>query len=198
MALRKQAKVLNKHQVQMVVGYLNSQRYSSRNIAMFLLSVRAGLRAKEIGLVQWKHLVDSQGNLMNELHLPNIATKGNSGRVVPLHKDLKEVLEVLFERAKGHRGFILEQTVLQSQKGGSMARQSIINWFKALYADLGVVGGSSHSGRRTFATELGKRLSNNGCSIHDLSRLMGHSSIATTQHYLEHNPEGQKSLVNSW
>ena len=51
MALRKQAKVINKHQVQMVVGYLKTKRHSDRNVAMFLLSVRAGLRAKEISLV---------------------------------------------------------------------------------------------------------------------------------------------------
>lgn len=198
MALRKQAKLLNQKQITMVCAYLEKKRHGSRNRVMFLLSVRAGLRAKEISLVQWSHLVDSEGNLMDELHLPNLATKGNSGRIIPLHKDLKQALEVLFERAKKARSFNLHQTVVQSQKGGSMDRQAVVNWFKLLYKDLGLVGASSHSGRRTFATELGRRLSNAGCSINDLKTLMGHSNISVTNAYLEQNPDGQKALVNIW
>ena len=198
MALRKQAKLLSQKQVKMVCSFLDSKKHAQRNKVMFLLSVRAGLRAKEVGLVRWSHLVGSDGCLMDELHLPNLATKGNSGRVIPLHKDLKVALEVLFETAKRNYTFSLQQTVVQSQKGGSMDRQSVVNWFKLLYNELGLVGASSHSGRRTFATELGRRLSNAGCSINDLKTLMGHSNISVTNAYLEQNPDGQKALVNIW
>lgn len=198
MALRKQAKLLSQKQVVMVSAYLDTKRHALRNKVMFLLSVRAGLRAKEIGLVQWSHLVGSDGCLMDELHLPNLATKGNSGRVIPLQKDLAKALQALFDEAKSKRGFDVSQTVIQSQKGGSMDRQAVVNWFRLLYKDLGLVGASSHSGRRTFATELGRRLSNAGCSINDLKTLMGHSNISVTNAYLEQNPDGQRALVNVW
>jgi integrase/recombinase XerD len=198
MALQKQAKILTKAQIKMVAGYLAQKRHSERNLAMFLLSVKAGLRAIEIANVQWRHVVDSSGNLMTELHLTNSASKGCGGRVVPLHKDLHQALEVLFDKAKQRKNFCLTDTIIQSQRGGSMDRQVIVNFFHRLYKDLGLVGCSSHSGRRTFATELGRRLSNAGCSIHDLSSMMGHSSISVTQRYLDTNKDGQKALVNMW
>lgn len=196
--LKKQAKTLSRNQVQMVVSYLQTKRHSRRNVVMFLLSVKAGLRAKEITLVQWSNLVDSEGKLMDELHLPNLATKGNSGRVVPLSKDLKASLAELFEAHKGSRGFSLDQTVLQSQKGGSFARQAVINWFKDLYNDLGVVGGSSHSGRRTAITNWARNVSRAGGSLRDVQALAGHSALSVTQGYIDFERDAQKALVNLW
>jgi hypothetical protein len=48
MSLGRQAKTLSKGQIEAVVGYLNSTRYPLRNRIIFYLSIRAGLRAKEI------------------------------------------------------------------------------------------------------------------------------------------------------
>jgi integrase/recombinase XerD len=48
MSLGKQAKVLNSKQVDAVLNYINGLRYGLRNQVVLLLSVRAGLRAKEI------------------------------------------------------------------------------------------------------------------------------------------------------
>lgn len=198
MALRKQAKTLSKAQIQMVTRYLGGKRHSKRNIAMFLLSVRAGLRAKELSLVCWKHLVGSDGQLNDYLTLPNTASKGNSGRMVPLHSDLKKALLDLLEVQSKRRSFTLDQPLAQSQKGGSMDRQVVVNWFHNLYEELGLVGASSHSGRRTFCTNIAKKVGEAGCTIKDVQQLMGHSSVQTTMAYIDLNPEGQKQLVNLW
>jgi integrase len=48
MALGKQAKTLSKGQVEAVLGYLAKTRHPTRNRLIFLLSVKTGLRAKEI------------------------------------------------------------------------------------------------------------------------------------------------------
>ena len=48
MSLGKQAKTLSKGQVEAVLGYLAQTRLPARNRLIFLLSVKAGLRAKEI------------------------------------------------------------------------------------------------------------------------------------------------------
>lgn len=51
MSLGKQAKILSKGQVDAVLGYLTKTRHPFRNRVIFLLSVKAGLRAKEIRLI---------------------------------------------------------------------------------------------------------------------------------------------------
>ena len=48
MALTKQARVLSEKQERVALHYLKATEHPERNTVMFLLSVKAGLRAKEI------------------------------------------------------------------------------------------------------------------------------------------------------
>ncbi len=52
--------------------------------------------------------------------------------------------------------------------------------------------GSSHSGRRSFITNL----ANKGVSIHVLKELAGHRSIAVTEKYIARNPAVLHASVN--
>lgn len=61
-----------------------------------------------------------------------------------------------------------------------------------LYRDAGVAG-SSHSGRRSFATMLIE----GGADIYSVKELLGHSSIATTLVYLTASPERLKNSTRS-
>ena len=54
MALGKQAKPLNEKQQRFVLSHIDETRDAIRNRLMFLLSVDAGLRAKEIASVEWR------------------------------------------------------------------------------------------------------------------------------------------------
>jgi hypothetical protein len=76
MGLAKQAKVLSKRQIAIVTALIQQTRYPARNQAIFLLSVKAGLRAKEIASLTWDMVTDAEGNLGHALHLRNEASKG--------------------------------------------------------------------------------------------------------------------------
>ena len=76
MGLKRQAKILSKGQMDAVLGYLTRTRYPERNRAIFLLSVRAGLRAKEIASLTWTMLTDAEGNIGDAIHLVDQASKG--------------------------------------------------------------------------------------------------------------------------
>ena len=92
MGLKRQAKILTKGQTEAVLAYLTSTRYPERNRAIFLLSVRAGLRAKEIASLTWEMLTDAEGKIGDAIHLVDQASKGSSGRVIPLNRELKAAL----------------------------------------------------------------------------------------------------------
>ena len=53
MALGKQAKILSDKQVRAVLAELETRRYPLRDRVMFLLSIKAGIRANEIASVTW-------------------------------------------------------------------------------------------------------------------------------------------------
>jgi integrase len=88
MGLGKQAKTLSKGQVEAVLGYLAKTRWPTRNQLIFLLSVKAGLRAKEIARLTWRMVIDPSGRVGQAIHLEDGASKGRSGRVIPMNEEL--------------------------------------------------------------------------------------------------------------
>jgi integrase len=69
MSLGKQAKSLTKGQVDATLGYLSNTRHPVRNRVIFLLSVKAGLRAKEIASLTWEMVTDAQGQIGSAIHV---------------------------------------------------------------------------------------------------------------------------------
>ena len=92
----KQAKVLTETQIKAVLGAVDGRRYPKRDRVMVLLSIRAGLRAKEIAMARWSMVSDAEGSVGDALHLPNKASKGkNGGRTVWLRAELRDALVAL-------------------------------------------------------------------------------------------------------
>jgi len=75
--------VLTNAQIRAVLLHLATTRNPDRNKLIFLLSVKAGLRAKEIAELTWRMVTDAEGNVGREIRLENSAAKGNSGGVIP-------------------------------------------------------------------------------------------------------------------
>lgn len=63
MSIGKQAKILTPKQQELTLSYLEQTRYPLRNKIIFMLSYKAGLRAKEIANLSWLMVCDSEGNL---------------------------------------------------------------------------------------------------------------------------------------
>src|ERR1035438_6571096 len=92
MGLGKQAKTLSKGQVEAVLGYLAKTRWPTRNRVIFLLSVKAGLRAKEIASLTWRMVTDPRGQIGQAIFLEDTASKGRSGRAIPMNEELRVAL----------------------------------------------------------------------------------------------------------
>ena len=198
MSLTKQSKILTKQQIQTMSSYLISKRNGLRNQTIFLLSVLSGLRSKEISHLSYREILTSDGEIGNSIHLTNHSSKGNKGgRVIPIHKQLKENLIKLYSILK-KKSYFNPQTsfVIQSERQPFMTSQSVVNFFQRIYHNLGFIGCSSHSGRRTFITNTSKKISLVGGSLRDIQYLSGHSSLQTTQRYIEGDSESRTKVVN--
>jgi hypothetical protein len=74
-----QAKIVSPTQERAILGYLITTRYPARDRVMFLLSMKAGLRAKAMASLTWAMVTDAQGQVAEVLHVPNRASKGKTG-----------------------------------------------------------------------------------------------------------------------
>ncbi len=63
----KQAKIISPAQEKALLGYVATTRYPARDRVMFLLSMKAGLRAKEIASLTWAMVTDAQGQVADAL-----------------------------------------------------------------------------------------------------------------------------------
>ena len=197
MALGKQAKVLTEPQINSIAQYLHSKRNGDRNIVVFLLSVKAGLRAKEIASLTWKMVLNSEGEVGSTIDLTNEASKGTtSGRIIPLNKDLRPAIIGLFEKERARKRFDFQDHVVRTERSPTTSPQAIVNMFQSWYKELGYVGCSSHSGRRTFITQTARKISLVGGSLRDIQILAGHSQIGTTQRYIDMDTEAQRKVVD--
>lgn len=196
MGLGKQAKTLTKPQVDAVTNYLLTRRHGLRDQTIFLLSVRAGLRAKEIASLKWPMILTSEGEVGDAIHLTDTASKGRSGRVIPLNKQLRgNLIQMLAAAQQGRRFHPALSYVVTTERSAHTSPQAVVNLFKRWYGDIGLVGCSSHSGRRTFITNAARKISTVGGSLRDVQMLAGHSSLAVTQRYIDGDSEARKKIV---
>ena len=187
--LGKRAKILSDDNIRDLLAFTALTRYPTRNRVMVLLSVKAGLRAGEIASLTWAMVTDPVGNIGTVIALEDRIAKKKSGRVIPLHPDLRDALTALRIVTRGNG------PVIRSERNTPMAPLSIVNWFTTAYRRIGVTGCSSHSGRRTFVTRAARLVHTAGGSLRDVQILAGHRSIQTTQGYIDGDTDAQRRLV---
>jgi integrase/recombinase XerD len=137
MSLGKQAKTLTKAQTDALLGHVGRTRNRARNRAIVLLSVKAGLRAKEIANLTWAMVTEPDGTIGMAIHLQDKASKGRSGRIIPLNRELRGALTDL--RTSLPRG-VSSHFLISTERADRTAPQVVVNLFSKWYADLGFIG----------------------------------------------------------
>lgn len=128
------------------------------------LSFKAGLRACEITGLTWSMVLRSDGKVADHLTIAGNIAKYGSGRLIPMHSDLKAAVRAFDKFARRPA----TGPVVVSERGGHMTAGSIVNWFHSTYGNLALEGCSSHSGRRTFITQAARVIGKSGGSLRDI------------------------------
>ena len=141
-------------------------------------------------------LTDADGEIGNSIRLTDFASKGRSGRIIPINMQLRLKLQDWLQEAAKQRGFdIASSHVITTERSARTQAQAIVNMFATWYADVGLIGCSSHSGRRTFITNAARKISSVGGSLRDVQALAGHSSLAITQRYIDGSEDARAKVV---
>ena len=89
------------------------------------------------------------------------------------------------------KDFNLKFFYSQKARSDGFTANTLTQFFHYLYKQSGIDGASSHSGRRTFITNL----ANKGISVRVLASLAGHKNISTTQCYIDVNDEMKRKAI---
>jgi integrase/recombinase XerD len=185
----KQAKTLSAGELKRVIAVVRAGRNSKRNELAVLLSYYAGLRVKEIAALKHSDVFDGNGDVKRIVALCAEQTKGNTGRTIVLNDKLAQALTQLVQHSTNKN--YCDLPLVRSQKGTAFSANSLCQLFARIYATAGIDGASSHSGRRTFITNLAHK----GVSAKVLMTLAGHQHLSTTQRYIDVNDEMLRAAV---
>ena len=183
-----QAQTLNDVQLRRCLKWIQTRRHTTRDTTIFYVSYYAGLRSKEIAALTINNVYDEQGNVRDDFVLSKSQTKGSKSRTVWINAKLRRQLELYRKHITCKAA---HQPLFQSQKGGAFSANTMSQLFLNIYHSAGFVGASSHSGRRTFITELASK----GVSVRVLAELAGHNQLQTTQRYIDVNPQQMSAAV---
>ena len=86
----KQAKILSLSDFDDLLVFASCTRHPLRNRVIVLLAAKAGLRTVEIANLTWDMVVSPTGDVGPVIELRDIAAKNGSGRLIPVHPDLRQ------------------------------------------------------------------------------------------------------------
>jgi integrase/recombinase XerD len=186
-----QARALNTVEMEQVLAHVNAGRHAHRNRCFILLTHLAGMRVGEVASLRWVDVLTADGHIKEEIRLLPEMTKGKHARTVFVSTRLREELQRYADIYR--RSATLECPLFYSQKDArkGFTANSLTQTIAKIYRGAGLDGATSHSGRRTFLTNL----ANKGTAIHLLRTLAGHRSISTTATYLYSSPTQLKAAV---
>ena len=194
----KQARTLNDKELNLLLLYVNTRKYAERDRCMLLMTYFGGMRIGEVAATKIKDVLASDGTIKQEINLTAEQTKGKFARTVVLNDKLrKEIMGYLLTRYSKHDLIttqyspIKEKPLFCTQKREGFNANTACYHFHMLYKNAGLEGCSSHSGRRSFLTEL----SSKSVPLKVLMELAGHRQAQTTMRYVNVTQDMKRAAV---
>ena len=185
-----QARTLKESELKKVLTTTAMGRNPTRNRVMILISFLSGMRVGEIAALTIGDVMASDGSIKSEVWLKAEQTKGHRGRKVIFGEKLRKELATYISTLKHqepHRPLIYSQRCRHGFKANNLGQE-----FTRIFKMANLDGATSHSGRRTFITNL----ANKGIGVRILQTLAGHRSMATTQLYIDVNDDMLRLAVD--
>ncbi len=186
----KQAKTLTPQNLKQILDYVAAHKHALRNRTMLLCTHYAGMRVGEVANLRYADVMDTAGAIQDEIALAPEQTKGRHARTVFVNAKLKRELDAY---VRNHKPANPTDSLFYTQKRKStgFTPNTLAQYFHYLYKRAGIAGGSSHSGRRSFITNLAAK----GVGVRVLMSLAGHRNIGTTQAYIDVNDDMKRRAV---
>jgi integrase/recombinase XerD len=189
--MSKQAKTLSNDEIRKVLDYVATRKHSERNRAMIYTIFNTGMRVSEVANLRFKDVVDGEGAIRREIRLGAEDTKTKEARIVfvndRLHKELTRYVK-LYKPLNTNVKFFYSQ----KRASDGYSPNTLAQFFHYLFNRAGIAGASSHSGRRSFITNL----ANKGVGVRVIMGLSGHRALSSVQCYIDCNDDMKRKAIN--
>lgn len=146
-----------------------------------IVLLNTGMRRGELQRLKWTDI-----DLINRKIMISIS-KSHKFRVIPINDKLYEHLHELFSRNKDGQTHLFEGKITGKPRCVEYYTQAMERELKKLH-----IKGNVHACRHTFASRLVQK----GVSIYEVSKLLGHASVQTTQIYAHLRNDDLQNAVN--
>jgi len=154
---------------------------SPRENALLTLGFSTGYRISELLSLKIYDVATATGEIFHSVHVKK--TKNGEGRSVPLNTDsrksLKRLVAKLFEAGHDTNAPLFSGRKNKGRR--AISRQHAWRLVKKLFELAKVVGGTTHSLRKTFALRMKEALKGD---LQQIQAALGHKSITSTIAYL--------------
>jgi integrase/recombinase XerC len=173
---------LTQFQAEQAMDVLGDDEAAFRNRAILELLYGSGLRVSElVGM--------NRDDIDWHSEVIRITGKGNKQRFAPLGRCACAALEAYLKR----RSHPTHEAVFLNLQGGRLTRRSVLNIVRHQLSKVAEVSHTNpHVLRHSFATHLLER----GADLRAVQELLGHASLATTQHYTHVTIDRLKTVYN--
>ena len=179
-----QAKTLTKTELKKLFDVTRARsKYAERDVTMLQLTHYCGMRVGEVAALQFADVVDEQGTVLDEIVLDAERTKSKRARRIFLPKLMQRQLQQFIDRQATANP--ATAYLFSTQKQLRFTANTAAQHLQRLYTKAAISGATSHSGRRTYLTELAAK----GVSVRVLAEMAGHASIQTTQRFIDVNDD---------
>ncbi len=169
--------------------------WPERDMAVMALALLTGLRSAEmLGL-----RVESVGGRPGERRV-RVVGKGGRTRSLPIEPPLEALLEAYLASREARFGVRVRggDPLLVDNRGEGLRRGGLQYLVRQCYKHAGVNdrvarGTLVHALRHTFAT----RLAEDGASVTEIMRLLGHTSLTSSQSYIDVTASAQREAARS-
>ena len=183
---------LNINEIDSMIEYYSFNKINNklRNKSIIELLYSCGLRVSEIIEINISDIFKTESLL-------KVLGKGNKERFVPMSDQAKNFLNeyINYERnpVKIKRGY--EDVLFLNNRGKKLTRVMIYNIIEETRKKVGIKKKiSPHTLRHSFATHLLE----NGAEIVSIQKMLGHTSITTTERYLHVSKKHLKRIVKKY
>ena len=189
----KQARTLTDKEFKRALAAAAAHKLSARDVLILHLSFGCGLRACELAALNVGDVRNTDGKAVAEFQLKPKQTKGSQHARVFVSTTVQRHIQLYLDKLTKH--ITCENPLFPSQRrGGRLSANTMTQLLCRTFAEAGLTAATSHSGRRTFITNLANR----AISIKVISTLARHSDVSVTSRYISVNDEQLRAAVEQF